>query len=227
MLLLLLYPYGYYLYGAVYGDALFLAAALGAFLLLERDHPVLAGLAGAVATAARPVGIAVVVGLVVLALERRRALTVRPDLPRPLAWARCRPGSTAAGCGRPTPGCCSRWAASPRGARTCGSASATRSCSPTSRRTGASRPTRTPGSRSRSSSSSSGATTAIYAWGLLVQALLAVAALVAVPFVGRRFGWGYGAYVLVLVAMPMIGSKDFQGLGRYLIAAFPVVRARG
>lgn len=33
-----LYPFGVYLYGMVYGDALFLAAAVGAFLLLERDH---------------------------------------------------------------------------------------------------------------------------------------------------------------------------------------------
>lgn len=35
---LVLYPFGVYLYGMVYGDALFLAAAVGAFLLLERDH---------------------------------------------------------------------------------------------------------------------------------------------------------------------------------------------
>ncbi|MGH9188241.1 MAG: mannosyltransferase family protein, partial [Acidimicrobiales bacterium] len=42
LLLLAVYPYGWYLYGAIYGDALFLAASLSAFLLLERDHPVLA-----------------------------------------------------------------------------------------------------------------------------------------------------------------------------------------
>ncbi len=71
---LLVYPYAWYLFGAVYADALFLAAALAAFLLLERDHPVLAGLAGAVATATRPTGVAVVVGLAALVLERRGIL---------------------------------------------------------------------------------------------------------------------------------------------------------
>ena len=71
---LLLFPYAFYLYGVVYADALFIAAVLGAFLLLDADQPVLAGLAGAVATAARPVGIVLVAGLVVRALERRGAL---------------------------------------------------------------------------------------------------------------------------------------------------------
>ncbi len=57
-----LYPYAWYLYGAGYGDALFLALAIGAFLLLEDDHPVLAGVAGAAATVTRPIGIAVAAG---------------------------------------------------------------------------------------------------------------------------------------------------------------------
>ena len=73
--LLTLYPYGWYLYGAVYGDAMFLLSALGAFVLLERDRPVLAGLAGFVATATRSVGLAVALGLMVRAVERRGGLT--------------------------------------------------------------------------------------------------------------------------------------------------------
>jgi hypothetical protein len=71
---LVLWPYGWYLFGAVYADALFVAAVLAAFTLLERDRVLLAALAGAVATATRPVGAAVVVGLVVRLLERRGAL---------------------------------------------------------------------------------------------------------------------------------------------------------
>jgi hypothetical protein len=71
VVVLLVYPYAYYLFGAVYADALFLAAAVGAFVLLERGHPVLAGFAGAVATAARPVGLGVLVGLVAVLLEQR------------------------------------------------------------------------------------------------------------------------------------------------------------
>jgi hypothetical protein len=69
--LFLVYPYAFYLFGAVYADALYIAALLAAFVLLEADHLWLAGLAGALATAARPVGLVVVVGLVVRALERR------------------------------------------------------------------------------------------------------------------------------------------------------------
>ena len=38
LLCLALYPYAYYLYGAVYGDALFLLSAVAAFLAFERDH---------------------------------------------------------------------------------------------------------------------------------------------------------------------------------------------
>ncbi|MGH8990367.1 MAG: hypothetical protein ACRDZ7_02440, partial [Acidimicrobiia bacterium] len=44
---LLLWPFAFYLFGVVYSDALFMAAAVAAFVALERDHPGLAGLAGA------------------------------------------------------------------------------------------------------------------------------------------------------------------------------------
>ena len=67
--MLLLYPYAFYLYGAMYGDSLFLLTAIGSFVLLERRHYWLAGLVGALATAGRPVGVAVAVGLVVRMLE--------------------------------------------------------------------------------------------------------------------------------------------------------------
>src|SRR5438874_500786 len=77
VLAFLLYPYTYYLFGSVYADAVYLLFAIGAFLLAESDHMVLAGVAGAVATAARPVGGALVVGLIVLVLTRRSALTRR------------------------------------------------------------------------------------------------------------------------------------------------------
>src|SRR4051812_35729144 len=66
---LLVYPYSFFLYGTGYSDASFLLSTLGAFALLERRKYVLAGIVGAVATAGRPVGIAVTVGLVVRAAE--------------------------------------------------------------------------------------------------------------------------------------------------------------
>jgi hypothetical protein len=67
--LLVLYPYAFYLYGTVYADALFVAASIGAFVLLERNRPWVAGGVGALATAGRPIGIAVLVGLTVRAVE--------------------------------------------------------------------------------------------------------------------------------------------------------------
>ena len=67
----LLYPYSYYLYGVVYADALYIAFALAAFTLLEEGRPVLAGLAGACATATRPVGVFLLAGLALRALQLR------------------------------------------------------------------------------------------------------------------------------------------------------------
>ena len=71
LLLFLVYPYSFYLFGPLYADALFLLAILGSFTALERGHPWLAGLIGAAATASRPLGVVLVVGLVVRTLERR------------------------------------------------------------------------------------------------------------------------------------------------------------
>src|SRR5581483_8340930 len=78
VLLLALYPFAFYLFGTVYSDALFLAAALGAFVLLEADHPWLAGAVGALAVATRPAGPAVVIGLTIRALELRGVLGGAP-----------------------------------------------------------------------------------------------------------------------------------------------------
>ena len=66
---LMAYPYAFFIYGAMYSDALFLLCVLAAFTALEARHFALAGLIGAVATAGRPVGLALVAGLVVRTLE--------------------------------------------------------------------------------------------------------------------------------------------------------------
>ena len=66
---LLLYPYSIVLYGPEMSDSLFLLLAVGAFALLERRWFWAAGLVGALATAGRPVGVAVAIGLVVRTLE--------------------------------------------------------------------------------------------------------------------------------------------------------------
>jgi hypothetical protein len=89
LLVLLVYPYSWYLYGAVYADALFLLCAVASFLLIERDRPVLAGIVGIVATAARPVGLGVVIGLVAVLAERREIVTVAfLDEVRRSSWRR-------------------------------------------------------------------------------------------------------------------------------------------
>jgi len=110
--LLVVYPYAWYLFGPVYADALCLAAALAAFLALERDHLWLAAMAGMLASAARPVGAIVAVALVIRLVEMRRASGTplcRRDAPVLLAL----PG----------------WGPT---APTCGSCGETRCCSPRS-----------------------------------------------------------------------------------------------
>lgn len=75
-LVLALYPYGWYLYGVVHSDSLFLALIVAAFLLVERDKYLAAGLVAALATATRPTGMALIPAIVVLGLQRHQVLTV-------------------------------------------------------------------------------------------------------------------------------------------------------
>ena len=206
--LLFLYPFSYFLFGAVYSDALFLLAAVGAFALLEDDRPVLAGLAGAVATAGRPVGIAVAVGLVAVAVQRRGGLNkVRLKdagvllaglgfvaylaylawrFGEPLAFSKVQ---TAEGWNRQISfemiakvDFYRRW----------------RDFGPT-----------------------------LVNAALTLQALLAIGALALVPRVARRLGWGYAVYVVAVLGLPLATSSDFLAMGRYLLPAFPVFAVAG
>jgi len=91
VLMMLLFPYAWYVYGAVYADALFLMCVLAAFVLVEQDRPVLAGAVAAVATATRPIGIGVIVGLVVVHLEHRDVIAIPYlDRVRQLGWRAAR-----------------------------------------------------------------------------------------------------------------------------------------
>lgn len=220
LVVLALYPYAWYLYGAVYGDALFLLAVLAAFTLLDHDHPVLAGLAGAAATATRSVGVAVVVGLVVGVLERRGALqgTWRWGVPRSLALRRLRPAD--AGVLVSTAGLVA-WAAwlwHRYGDPLLFSSVQSEWGQPASPRTWFKLDFL--GQVARGDDR-------IYSYGLVVQALLALGVFLLVPAIVRRFGLRYGAYTAVLVALPVIGSQDFQGVGRYVIGAFPAFAVVG
>jgi hypothetical protein len=226
VLVFLLYPYTYYLFGSVYADSVFLLFAIGAFLLAEHDHMVLAGLAGAVATAARPVGGALVIGLIVLVLTRRQAL-VRRDGERGakrfvpvLLFNRLRAGDagvllSAAGLAAY---CVYLWV---------------RFDAPLAfvDQTGVPGWDQSPGPATwfkidffREMTSSQSAFNYVR---FLAQAGVTVAALLLVWAIVRRFGWAYGSYALVIVVIPALSTKDFTGMGRYVLAAFPCFAALG
>jgi hypothetical protein len=242
---LMLYPYAFFLYGAMYADSLFLLCAVGSFLLLERRWFWAAGLVGALATAGRPVGVAVAVGLVVRTLEMiaedRRRLALAPAVETD-----------------PTGGAPARVAAPPARVTWRDLLGALREVR--ARHLGV------------LLSASGLVGWCVYLWlefgeplafvqvegapgwnqgvgprtwfkivyvGTLVKGPYGVAALLTLQAVAclcavlllrrtwRRFGWGYAAYALVVLAIPIIGTKDFMGTGRYVLVAFPVLAAAG
>lgn len=249
---LLVYPYAWYLFGAVYADALFVLAVLGAFLLLEHDHPIWAGLVGAVATAGRPVGTAVVLGLVAVLLERRGVLRLGPidrwrRSPPPAARTegplvdlrRLRPGDAGV-------------LLSVLGLALWSAYLWHRFGDPTlfAKVQGAQGWAQEPGPATwfksewlRVVSDLPGnlsdwldgfvvpgynpGTRALYAIGTTTQGVLLVGAIALSPLVLKRVGWGYALYVLAVLGIPLLGSKDFQGTGRYVLAAFPVFAVVG
>ncbi len=204
--LLFLYPYAWYLYGAGYADALFLAAALAAFLLLEDDRPLAAGIVGVIATAARPTGVFVAVGLVAVMLHRRstrRAPAQGRDWWVLLAFAGVAAFSAFSWWrfGDPLAFVTNQraWAQS-QGAATWLKDGFIRAVHHRD----------------------------ILWWGrLLAQGVLGVAFIGASVAVFRRFGWGYGLYALLMALVPTMATGDFMGVGRYLLACFPTFAAAG
>jgi hypothetical protein len=73
---MLLYPFGWFQFAVVYSDAVFVAFVIAAFLAVERDRPLLAGVLGACASATRPTGVVVVAALWVRQLERDGVVAV-------------------------------------------------------------------------------------------------------------------------------------------------------
>ena len=47
------------------------------------------------------------------------------------------------------------------------------------------------------------------------------------PEVFRRFGRGYGVFVLLLIGLSALSTKNFFGMSRYLLAAFPCFAVAG
>jgi hypothetical protein len=227
---MLLYPYCFYLMGAVYADALFLVATIGAFVLLDRGHPVLAGLAGAVATASRPVGIAVVVGLVAVTLWRNGTIS---RIGRRLRVDRSTLRPADAGVLLSIGGLIG-WM----------TYLGVRFGHPLAFQEVQQAPGWDQGEGPHTwfkvkwfgevwnlprfahrwlvdSGDDEAFSRMLYAMGILLQGLLLLGFLLLAWRVWKRLGWGYGVYSFVLLAIPLTSTKDFQGTGRYLLAAFP------
>ncbi|CAN5598865.1 hypothetical protein BH09MYX1_BH09MYX1_41790 [soil metagenome] len=201
---LLTYPFAFFLFGTVYADALFLALALGSFLLVEQDRPVAAGLVGALATATRPIGPALIVGLVVLVIERRRGA-------RNLKWRDAGVLLSALGLG----GYClylwlhfgsplhfietaADWDAAP-GPRTRFKVRAFEQLLDPK-------------------------------WTALTLLHFASAAwcFAILPAVRRTLGTGYAVYALLAVGIAFVGTADIiGGMGRYTLAGFPCFLVAG
>ncbi len=202
--LLASYPFAFYLFGIVYSDALFLALVVGAFLALETDRPWLSAALGALATATRPVAPAVVLGLLLRSVERRRA---RNENLRAVDFV---PALAALGL--------VAYMAFLEGAFDDATAFATAQAAP-----GWDQP---PTWRTwlkvawfEALFPRSAPLVAIRLGG---HALVTLVALALVWPTKSRLGWGYAVYAAAAVGLPAVSSKDFQGLGRYVLAAFPL-----
>jgi hypothetical protein len=222
--LLLSWPYGWFLFGAVYADAMFIALVLAAFTALERDRVLLAVGFGAIATATRPLGLAVVAALLVRNLERRGVLSFS----RFSTWTlRLHPAAWRLRHALPL--------VSVAGLATYMIYLGVRFGDPFAFATAEAAPEwgMEPGPRvwfkvgffERLAAMPDGGI--VYPLGLVFQAALAGTLLSLVPGVARRFGFGYAVYVLVVLAIPLISSKDFHGIGRYALSAFPAFAIAG
>ncbi|HJY24055.1 MAG TPA: hypothetical protein VJ649_00085, partial [Actinomycetes bacterium] len=202
---------------------LFLVAALGAFLLLERGHPWLAGLVGALASAGRPVGVVVVVGLVIRAVELAAARRNEPV---------SSPRAAVLGAIRAVRFRDAGVLLSALGLIAWLSYLWVRFDEPLAFAEVESAPgwDLDPGPRTWFKVAFFGTLVLGPYSGiprLLIPAIFVLVALVLVYWVRRRFGWGYAAYAFLAVAIPAFSTRDFMGTGRYLIAAFPVLAVVG
>ncbi len=249
VLLLLLYPYTFFIVATMYADAVFLLTVIGAFVLLERGHPWLAGLVGALATAGRPVGIAVAVGLVVRMLELRVQARAGADCAEDGTGdsGRGSTGNAAQGAdGQVAPVRFLDLVAAVRHLRLRDVGVAVSAlgfvgwCTylwvsfgdPLAFLAAEASPGWDQGSGPRTWFK------AAFVGQLLrgpvdlkltlgIQALFCLGAVLLLRRVWQRFGWGYLAFCVVVLAIPLLGTKDFMGTGRYLLAAFPVIAAAG
>jgi len=199
--LFLLWPFSFFLYGAMYSDALFIALAVGAFLCLDRGALFASVALGTLATATRPVGPALVLGLLVRRIELQSRAGVGLTL-KDFAPLLCGAGIAAymaflyAKFGDPLAflKAQSAWRQEP----------------------GWSSLLKLPFITRVLHKGSYG--------DFLLPALhlsMTVGFLALAARTGRLLGIGYAVYVVAVLAIPLAVSRDFIGLGRYCLAAFP------
>jgi hypothetical protein len=196
--LFLLWPFSFFLYGAVYSDALFLALVIGAFLALEQKRLSLATLLGALATATRPVAPALILGLVLRQLELRRAsrefiqardfmpLLASAGLLAYMGYQYARFGTPLAFLETQT-----GWRQNP-GLHVWLKLDFFRS-----------------------------ELFAVRAPAAFLNASLALVILALAIPTWRRLSRAYTVYILAVLGIPLLSSYEFIGLGRYAMAAFP------
>lgn len=232
VVVLMVYPYALFLYGPMYADSLFLLAAVGSFVLLERRWYLAAGLVGALATAGRPVGVAVAAGLVVrtlelLAQDRRGAEVVVPGEVR--TWPGWRDVVAAV---RDVRGRHLLVLTSGLGLAAWSAYLWLEFGNPLAFVEVESAPGWNQGVGPRTWFKIAFLGTVLrgpydVAALLALQALACVCAVLLLPRVQRLFGWGYAVYAAVVLLIPILGTKDFMGTGRYVLVAFPVMAAAG
>ena len=218
LLLFVLYPYAFFMFGAVYADAVFILAVLGAFVLLEHDHPWLAGLVGAVATACRPMGAVLVIGLAVRAWERRREpADGTGTAPDPAGWRwRWRDAGVLVSVGGLAAFSLYLWS---------------RFGDPLAFLTGQKAWDQQAGLHTwlkiQFFKDVTNFSSPLSWLTFVAHPILTFAGLALVPRIFRRFGKGYGIYVLLLIGLSALSTKNFFGMSRYLMAAFPCFAVAG
>lgn len=213
--LFVLAPFSFYFFGVVYADALFVAAAVWTFVLFEEGRWWWGVPVGMIATGARPVGLAVTAGVVVMVARAGDgpAWSTRALRPRlvPLLAA----GSTGAGFLAYVaylwwrfrePFAFALVESAPGWQKTLSWRSLAKV------------------DFLRYFSDGVG----IASLALAIGAVLAVLGVVLLPAIFRRLGPGYATYTALVLVVPFLLSRDLIGMGRYALAVFPlpVVLAR-
>lgn len=220
------YPYGWYLYGVVHSDSLFLALLVTSFLLAERKHLVGAGLVAAAATATRPTGMALIPAIIAMGFTTDGVLTV-PDAARglvarfalPLRWDRSKLRAATFGPFLSIIGLGSwmtyLWV---------------RFGDPIAFATN--QRVYHPGNlpllkRAFIVAWLHYGKDPLNTWTITGQAIVLLIVVLCIPAVCRRFGFAYGLFLTGLVCIPTFSTEDFMGTGRYLMAAFPAYALLG